>query len=115
MTKEYYDLKVNNNLGNANICTQVFEAISYGALQSLSDACVHLPSGFPKSGKHPITAVLCKDESLSLSIEVDVKYGVHISTITESIQFKVLDAIKQMTNIEKCKIDVIIKSIEFDC
>lgn len=115
MTKEYYDLKVENNLGTANICTQVFEAISYGALQNLEDVWVHLPSGFPKAGKHPVSALLCNDQSLSLTIDVDVKYGVNISLITNTIQTKVIDSIKQMTNINKCKVNVNIKSIEFDC
>lgn len=113
MTKEYYEITKKTNLGHANICTQVFEAIAYGSMTKIDGAWVNLPSGFPKTGKHPISARLVDEESISLSVEVIIKYGLNINSITHQIQEKIKDNIKQMTNIAKCKVDVVIKSIEF--
>lgn len=114
MTKEYYNLNEKNNLGNGSICTQVFESIAYGAMQKVEGAWINLPSGFPKTGKHPVTSQLSKDDSISLTVDVVLKYGLNISKVTESIQKQIMEAIKQMTNIDKCKVDVVIKSIEFE-
>ncbi len=96
--------KQDRNTGVIGLSIAVFEAIAKYSIEDMSDVTLALNTSFRKS-------ISCKvvDNRLVLTMNILVKTGRNVNDICNDIQQHIQSMIKDMTNINNVKVNIIIR------
>lgn len=102
MAQEYIALKESNNTGIIALSKSAFQTIAKIVLEEDENL---KPAESSTPFKYPITCKILNDQ-LILTIDVKVKYSVHVNDACSKVQSKIFENIEHMTGYTPDVIDI---------
>lgn len=107
MANEYVVLKPNEDLGLIAITKNAFELITIFTIDEDEDVSL-VVSKFSR----PVNVTISNNKLL-ISADVHIKYGKNVNRVTEKIQDKISNTIKNMTDYQSASVDINVVGFEF--
>ncbi|HBS92014.1 MAG TPA: hypothetical protein DEA51_06040 [Erysipelotrichaceae bacterium] len=101
MANEYILLKPHDEaIGQIALTKEAFELIAKFTLEDNE----HIELDSPTLRK----ALVCKiiDNKLNISLDIKVRYGQNVNTLTERLQKAIVSNISKMTDVKNCRVDI---------
>lgn len=111
---EYYTFDQGSVNGNILMNVQVFDQITKITVGEMKNVSLDTSKGMQIPGTKGVVACSIKDNEVSISIHVRLKYGINVSKATKEIQEKISTSIKQMTGVAVKNIDIEVDNIDFE-
>lgn len=109
MAQEFAEIKFETKLGDVNIHKSVFEWIARINVQEIEG--VNIVDGSFKKG---INCELSKNGLIKIDVEVRLNYGTNAERTSRLIQDKIVEAIKQMTDVHTDEVNVNVVGFQFN-
>lgn len=114
MSQEYYSVEKKSSIGELNIGLQVFETITLHALEEIKGIKLSGNAGLTMPGtKGPITIKVNKSNQVTVDIELVIDYGLNVTTLSTTVQTKIMSAIAELTGLKNTKVNVNISGVNF--
>lgn len=111
---EYYTFDQGSVNGKILMNIRVFDEITKKTVNDMKNVSLDTSKGFQISGTKSVVGCSIKDNEITISIHVRLKYGMNITKTTCEIQEKIAIAIKQMTGVSVKHINIEVDNIDFD-
>ncbi len=112
MNQEYLNLN-KTSYGGASIGIQVFEGIAIAELERIEEISFGNQKAMTLPLKSAVQVQINKDNQVSIILDINVNYGKNITKVTNLVQSKISNAVKEMTGVTFCKVNVTIAAINF--
>ncbi len=109
MANEYVISKRDEKLGTVQLSKSVFESIIRITLEEMEGVFI-----VDTSWKSGVVPVVHKDNDLSVMVDVKLRYGLSAQRVSMNIQEKVVNVIKQTTDVVIKNVDVKISGFVFE-
>lgn len=114
MSQEYYSVEKKSNVGKLNIGLQVFETITLHALEEVKGVKLSGNSSLAMPGtKSPVIVKVNKSNQVTIDIELVVDYGLNVTSLSNAVQTKIVNAILELTGLKNTKVNVSISGVNF--
>lgn len=111
---EYYTFDQGSVNGKILMNIRVFDEITKKTVNDMKNVSLDTSKGFQIPGTKAVVGCSIKDNDITISIHVRMKYGMNITKTTCEIQEKIATAIQQMTGVNVKHINIEVDNIDFD-
>ena len=111
--------KIDNSTGTLRISREVLATIARSAalevegVSSIAEVPVDIKERFVKGQIPKTVSVAIKDDLAEIEVQIIIKNGYRIGSVSESVQRSVKESVQSMTGITVSKVNVVIAGIDF--